>query len=172
MTRQLQRRRRNSPAAAQIALEPGSPEHVALAFLVRILGTTAENISMHVQQLGAWRPGDSIERILSRRLRKAGLVRYESSVKCWFATEQGIARIQALKPEPSRLLVTVDATTTHLRELTPGDEPVYYGYHRPQPKTLCGMGVGWDTHIPVKAVRCKTCRELAGLGPLANGDPA
>jgi hypothetical protein len=54
---------------------------------------------------------------------------------------------------------TVAAITLHLRELGLYEEPCYTGFRRPQPQTLCGMGVGWDTHIQLGQETCSACIE-------------
>ena len=57
------------------------------------------------------------------------------------------------------------AITTHLRELgSNNDNPVKYAGHWPRPKALCGTEISWDTKLPIETVRCRTCRDRAGLG--------
>jgi len=58
-----------------------------------------------------------------------------------------------------RLIVceTVAAITTHLRELADDEEPNYHGHRTPAPKTLCGVGMGWDTRLPIESARCLGC---------------
>jgi hypothetical protein len=67
--------------------------------------------------------------------------------------------------EPASLYVVCEthaAVTTHLRRLE--GWPVRYGGHYNGPTTLCGHRLGgWDTRIPVPHVRCRVCRNAAGL---------
>jgi hypothetical protein len=84
-------------------LVTGSPEQVALDYLAQMSpdGQASDRISSHIQRCGAWRSGDSLERILGRCLRKRhGFVVYDRRRKCWFATDAG--RAEAARHEETR----------------------------------------------------------------------
>lgn len=57
---------------------------------------------------------------------------------------------------------TVAAITTHLREVT-NEHPLSLSGHHPQPLSLCGMNIAWDTKLPISSARCNICRSKRAL---------